>query len=65
MDWQPVETAPHNETVLLFLPATGHSVAEMEVGCFSTGSRDGPYSSISYHGRATHWAPLPEPPAIT
>ena len=62
VDWQPVETAPHNEAVLLYLPAAGYSKAEIEVGCMSTGSRNGPYSSISYHGRATHWAPLPSPP---
>jgi hypothetical protein len=54
--WQPIETAPQDRDVLLWVPPSdmlsdliaGH----MEVG---RGKAD---------GRATHWLPLPEPPSL-
>ena len=61
--WQSVETAPHGEDVLLYCPEYGFaSPAHVEVGPYSTGWRRDGYSTMSYHARATHWRPLPEPP---
>lgn len=62
--WRPIETAPHGEIVLLawkdsFLPQWS-----FEVGFASHGTRyPTGYSSVSQHGQATHWRPLPPPPA--
>jgi hypothetical protein len=62
--WQPIETAPHGEEVLLYTPPTfgGQVAAKMEVGCASSGEVRGGYSNRSWHGTATGWQPLPEPP---
>lgn len=64
-EWRPIESAPHEELVLLFC-RTGDDCWQ-EVGQASHGRRvrmpDGcVYSSISYHGYATHWMPLPLAP---
>lgn len=56
-DWMPIESAPHEELVLLFSPD-----GTIETGMASRGwKRDG-VSNMSWHGRATHWRPLPKPP---
>lgn len=61
--WQLIETAPHNELVLLYCPyRCASNDVRIELGYASRGERIGPYSSISYHGWATHWMPLPNPP---
>ena len=62
-EWKPIDTAPHGELVLLWVPATQRTIAEMEVGAASWGWRSGGISNMSYHGRATHWMPLPAPPS--
>lgn len=64
MRWQPMESAPHGEEVLLYSPSTfgGQVAAKLEVGCASFGEVRGGYSNRSWHGTATHWMPLPAPP---
>ena len=62
-DWQPIETAPHAISLLLFIPATTHTQWDIVVGMASHGQRlPNGYSNMSWHGSATHWMPLPEPP---
>jgi len=63
--WQKIESAPHGERVLLgwWQPdGLGEQDWECEVGAASWGWRRNGVSNMSYHGRATHWMPLPEPP---
>ncbi len=68
-EWRPIETAepPHETMLLLYSPPWSHAAGQMEVACASTGRRvrlsDGSLaSSMSQHGSATHWLPLPPPP---
>lgn len=62
-DWQPIETAPHNKKVILFWEDWRDGKPCMEIAPYSTGTRyANGYSSVSYHGSATQWMPLPEPP---
>ena len=63
-EWQPIETAPHNKAVLLGWEDWRDGAWAMNVGPASTGVRNEVASSISHHGSATHWQPLPAPPAI-
>lgn len=64
--WRPIETAPHGVVVLLawrdsFLPQWSY-----EAGFASHGTRyPNGASSMSFHGQATHWRPLPAPPSET
>lgn len=63
-DWRPIETAPHEVNVLLAwrdwsLPGQWR----MEAGEASWGWRNEVASRMSRHGEATHWMPLPAPPA--
>ena len=63
--WRPIETAPHEEVVLLGWWQSdwlGNDDWVSEVDHASFGWRRGSISSRSYHGRATHWQPLPPPP---
>jgi hypothetical protein len=65
--WMPIETAPHETAVLLYVPPSEILDGSIEIGPPSTGRRvtlsDGSVASnMSWHGRATHWMPLPEPP---
>jgi hypothetical protein len=67
MDWQDIETAPHETLVLLYSPPTDWLGGKFEVGYASAGNRvrlpDGSVSStMHWHGSATHWMPLPEKP---
>lgn len=60
-DWKAVETAPHETYVLLGWWDDGKW--NSATGFASHGwSRNG-ISTMSRHGQATHWMPLPEPPA--
>ena len=62
--WRPIESAPHNEQVLLYCPERGITNHErIELGFASHGRRVGATSSFSRHSWATHWMPLPNPPA--
>lgn len=71
MDWQPIKTAPHWDTVLLFVPPTPTSVD------FALGLESKPTINIGFYERGvgwriqryprsrpkpTHWMPLPDPP---
>lgn len=59
--WQPIETAPHNERVLLFCPDRGVANPErIELDYASQGTN----GTRSYHSWATHWRPVPRPPVI-
>lgn len=58
--WQPIETAPHEERVLLGWVQAGTWFCE--TGMASHGWRRGGISTMSRHGYATHWQPLPEGP---
>ncbi len=61
--WRPIQTAPHNEQVLLYCPERGITNHErIELGYASHGRRVGETSSVSAHSWATHWQPLPHPP---
>ena len=58
--WQPIETAPHNTSVLLGWRDWRDGQWCVEVGAATTGQRyDNGYSNISQHGSATHWQSLP------
>lgn len=62
--WQPIDTAPHNEQVLLYCPDLGVETnrARIELGYASSGYRNAVRSTMSYHPWATHWMTLPTPP---
>ena len=63
MDWQPISSAPHNAAVLLCWADWRDGKWCMQVGAASTGGTyENGYSNRSYHGSATHWMPLPNPP---
>jgi len=66
-DWQPIETAPENVTVMLYCPHRHFAnVERIEIGM----ARSGRYfahgkpanGTWSHHAWATHWATLPPPP---
>lgn len=60
--WQQIETAPHEELVVLGWQEDG--AWKQEIALASAGERfPNGYSNMWTHGRATHWMPLPEPPA--
>ena len=62
--WQPIETAPENELVLLYCPETGcvSNKERVELDYASQGWRNEVANNMSYHSWATHWMPLPKPP---
>ncbi len=62
--WQPIETAPHEALVVLgwYEDASW----KQEIALASAGERfSNGYSNRWWHGRATHWMPLPAPPTTT
>ncbi len=60
MKWQPIETAPDGERVLVFSPGEELAVCEAIV---DGGGRYYDPVYLEWDGRgATHWMPLPEPP---
>lgn len=64
-EWHLIEDnpPPHNVEVLLAWENWTDGCWVMEVDAYSTGKRyDSGHSSISHHGSATHWMPLPTPP---
>ena len=69
-EWQPIETAPKDQDVLLGwwwteYVSTPRRVWTSEVGwAFSSNkcSKKSGYSNAWMHGNATHWMPLPDAP---
>ena len=62
--WMSIESAPHNVPVLLAWRSGGLEAWSFEAGVASHGARyPNGASSMSFHGQATHWRPLPAPPA--
>lgn len=60
--WQPIETAPH-ETLVVLGWHDENGVFKQEIGLASAGTRyPGGASDMWWHGRATHWMPLPPAP---
>lgn len=72
LDWQLIETAPKDGTVVLFTywgadaDPRFHGSMPVVSGYWSMLSEDW-YSPFSSTGRLrpTHWMPLPEPPTLT
>lgn len=60
--WRPISKAPHGQRVLLGWRDWRDGTWCMEVGYASHGRRTEAGSSVSYHGSATDWQPLPAPP---
>src|ERR1700690_2715006 len=56
--WQPIETAPKDTVVLLYTPHRHFANPERIEACVYHDSQGG-----SRHAWATHWQPLPDPPA--
>lgn len=64
MEWQPIETAPKDKTLLLWrssygLPVAGHILAGDLWGAFVPGV---PMLFQKHIEEPTHWMPLPDPP---
>ena len=65
--WQPIETAPKDEAVIVFLTDAAHGMT-IEIAHRSSNDPDGDWYAATHDGppidvRPTHWMPLPEPPA--
>lgn len=69
--WQPIETAPKDSTVILLgCPAVGAMKDPRSRRVYEGLWHDGQKTFTSVNGFlllsvATHWMPLPEPPAIS
>ncbi len=61
--WRTMDSAPHGVNVLLAYWDEALGGWHMEAGMASWGWRRGGVSNMSAHGQATHWQPLPSPPA--
>lgn len=61
--WRTIESAPHETNVLLAYWDESLGNWRMEAGMASWGWRRDGVSNMSRHGQATHWMPLPRPPA--
>lgn len=61
--WRSIESAPHGVNVLLAYWDEALGGWHMEAGMASWGWRRDGVSNMSAHGQATHWQPLPLPPA--
>lgn len=60
--WHSIETAPH-ETLVVLGWYDENGVFKQEIALASAGRRyPGGSSDMWWHGRATHWMPLPPPP---
>lgn len=64
-EWQPIETAPKDETVLVWVPSEGRIFAAEWVS-YPFPHWQPEYSEVfmlyEEEERATHWMPLPKPP---
>lgn len=66
-DWQPIETAPGNQKVLLYCPwRHGSNPERVEIDYAMHGryypNGDHAQGTWSHHAWATYWAPLPQFP---
>jgi len=61
--WQPIETAPHDTLVLIGYWYRDEWVSE--VAKATSGWRRNGVSTMSAHGQATFWQPLPAAPALS
>lgn len=60
--WHPIDSAPH-ETLVVLGWYDENEVFKQEIALASAGRRyPGGASDMWWHGRATHWMPLPAPP---
>lgn len=60
--WHPIDSAPH-ETLVVLGWYDENGVFKQEIALASAGRRyPGGASDMWWHGRATHWMPLPAPP---
>lgn len=59
-EWQPIETAPKDRSVLLAAWVASGPYYVREVGWWE--EADGGFWSFPSEGVPTHWMPLPEPP---
>lgn len=65
-EWRSIdsEAPPHNKAVLLGWEDWRDGRWIMEAGAYSTGQQfSSGFSSVSNHGSATHWMPLPAAPS--
>jgi uncharacterized protein DUF551 len=73
-EWQSIETAPVNESVLIYIPNAEHygegiyraikkSVAGLGSVWMTTGLHHGSDNTREDY-QPTHWMPLPDPPSI-
>jgi hypothetical protein len=60
MDWQPIETAPRGEYLLLFFPAEVEPSDRRRVNLGSMTLID--LYPVSYPRKPTHWMPVPPAP---
>jgi hypothetical protein len=60
MGWQPIETVPNGEDVLLFVPKIGVVIA-MQCGEENDVPKYLDWNAYD-PGTPTHWMPLPDPP---
>jgi hypothetical protein len=76
MEWQPIETAPKDQDILLLIEGKAIQ-GSWDAQCFLDGRSWGPgkwdHISLPDHGcgccsydnePATHWMPLPTPPEV-
>ena len=72
MKWQPIESAPRDEAILVYSRCSGICVSWWWIGVspisdyrkqgWATLERDNRDESMILEGPVTHWMPLPEPP---
>jgi len=60
-DWQPIETAPKDETKILLVCPTRDGGQLIWISCGNKFRRGRHPGEI---GVATHWMPLPDPPSV-
>lgn len=68
MEWQPIETAPKNDRVLIAYPIFGDGTLDVEIAVlvdekwYALDEYDAPDMEKPFWD-PTHWMPLPPPPA--
>jgi hypothetical protein len=61
--WQPIESAPADKDVLIYVPAWGPLIAQFNAEFSEWTSRmQCPVSLSEEADRPSHWMPLPSPP---